>query len=80
MIDQCNGCLQVSVWAPAEQIEQGRFALEVGVKVLAYYEKIFDVKYPLPKQGMYTTVQSCTLKSQKSAEPLLCSVTVTITS
>jgi len=42
----------VRVWAPPEQISQGKFALDVGVKVLQYYEEIFQVDYPLPKQGM----------------------------
>ncbi|KAL9985906.1 hypothetical protein ACROYT_G008359 [Oculina patagonica] len=44
--------VKVSVWAPPEQIEQGRFALDVGVKVLEYYEEIFKVDYPLPKQDL----------------------------
>ncbi|XP_020619456.1 endoplasmic reticulum aminopeptidase 1-like isoform X1 [Orbicella faveolata] len=44
--------VKVSVWAPTEQIEQGQFALEVGVKVLSYYETIFNVDYPLPKQDL----------------------------
>jgi len=46
----------VRVWAPPEQISQGKFALDVGVKVLQYYEEIFQVDYPLPKQGMESTL------------------------
>lgn len=44
--------VQVSVWAPPEQIDQGQFALDVAVKVLEYYEQIFKVDYPLPKQDL----------------------------
>lgn len=40
------------MWAPPEQIDQGQFALEVAVKVLEYYEDLFKVKYPLPKQDL----------------------------
>ena len=35
-----------------EQIDQGKFALSVAVKVLQFYEEKFQVDYPLPKQGM----------------------------
>lgn len=45
------------MWAPPEQIDQGQFALEVAVKVLEYYEDLFKVKYPLPKQGIYHSLQ-----------------------
>lgn len=31
---------------------QVEFARKVGPQFLAYYEKYFDVKYPLPKQDM----------------------------
>ena len=43
--------VQVSVYAPAEQIDQTTFALEMSTKVLTYYEDFFGVKYPLSKQG-----------------------------
>ena len=53
----CSLChlFQVRVWAPPDQVNQGRFALYVAVKVLQYYEEIFQVDYPLPKQGMEPT-------------------------
>ena len=35
--------------ATADNIHQAQFALDVKVKVLPLYEKIFDVPYPLPK-------------------------------
>lgn len=40
------------MWAPPEQIDQGKFALSVAVKVLEFYEEKFQVDYPLPKQGI----------------------------
>jgi aminopeptidase N len=30
----------------------GRFALDVGVKVLSYFEEYYGVPYPLPKTDM----------------------------
>lgn len=44
--------VQVRVWAPPDSIEDAKFALEEGTKILAHYEEFFDIKYPLPKQGM----------------------------
>ena len=35
--------------ATADVIHQAQFALDVKAAVLPLYEKIFDVKYPLPK-------------------------------
>lgn len=43
---------QVTVYAPQDQIDQAHYALHVAVKVLDYYNKLFDIPYPLPKQGM----------------------------
>ncbi|KAE9581094.1 Aminopeptidase 2 [Colletotrichum fructicola] len=34
---------------PSEDIERGRYALEIGVKALEFYEKAFGLPYPLPK-------------------------------
>ncbi|XP_078360605.1 endoplasmic reticulum aminopeptidase 1-like [Oculina patagonica] len=50
--NQTKNGVQVRVWAPPEQIELGRFALDVGVKVLEYYEETFKIAYPLPKQDL----------------------------
>lgn len=41
-----------SVWARPNAIESARYALEVGPKILAYFEDYFDIKYPLPKLDM----------------------------
>jgi aminopeptidase N len=47
----------VRVWAPPDDIEQGRFALSEAKKILYYYEQFFNVKFPLPKQGQYQLLQ-----------------------
>lgn len=32
--------------------EEGRYSCELAAKALEYYEKVFDIKYPLPKMDM----------------------------
>lgn len=45
--------LPVRVYAPPNQdIEHGRFSLELAAKTLEFYEKTFDSKFPLPKMDM----------------------------
>jgi aminopeptidase 2 len=45
--------LPIKVWMTPEQNESdGKFALEVAAKTLAFYEKTFDAPYPLPKMDM----------------------------
>ena len=40
----------VRVYAPLGQnIEHGRFSLNLAAKTLAFYEKVFGIKFPLPK-------------------------------
>lgn len=41
-----------SVWARPEAIESARYALEVGPKILKFYEEYFNISYPLPKLDM----------------------------
>jgi aminopeptidase 2 len=42
--------LPVRVYAPPHQdIEHGRFSLELAARTLDFYEKTFDSKFPLPK-------------------------------
>ncbi|OXV08639.1 hypothetical protein Egran_03598 [Elaphomyces granulatus] len=38
--------------APDQNIEHGRFALELAAKTLAFYEEAFDSEFPLPKMDM----------------------------
>ncbi|CAH1788830.1 unnamed protein product [Owenia fusiformis] len=44
--------ITVSVHAPKDQIDLVKYALDVAVNVLNYYEEFFGVKYPLPKQDL----------------------------
>nr|AMO02529.1 aminopeptidase N5 [Tityus serrulatus] len=46
-----NG-IEVRVLAPEEQINQAAFALDAAANILIYYEKFFNVSYPLPKLDM----------------------------
>lgn len=41
-----------SVWARPEALESAEYALEVGPKILSFFEDYFDIKYPLPKIDM----------------------------
>ena len=40
------------IWSRKEAIDQTEYAADIGPKILEYYEKYFDVPYPLPKQDM----------------------------
>jgi aminopeptidase 2 len=45
--------LPVRVYAPPNQnIEHGRFSLELAARTLEFYEKTFDSAFPLPKMDM----------------------------
>jgi aminopeptidase 2 len=45
--------LPVRVYAPPNQdIEHGRFSLELAARTLEFYEKTFDSNFPLPKMDM----------------------------
>ncbi|CAK9804071.1 Aminopeptidase N [Anthophora plagiata] len=37
------------VWARHEAIEQSRYTLNIGPRILEYYENYFKIKFPLPK-------------------------------
>jgi aminopeptidase 2 len=44
--------LPIRVYAPPHQdIEHGRFSLELAARTLEFYEKTFDSKFPLPKMA-----------------------------
>ncbi|XP_076764198.1 suppressor of ER stress-induced death [Xylocopa sonorina] len=38
-----------TVWARSEAIEQARYTLDIGPRILEYYEEYFKIKFPLPK-------------------------------
>jgi aminopeptidase 2 len=49
-IETKNFRVPVRVYAPPNQdIEHGRFSLELAARTLEFYEKTFDSKFPLPK-------------------------------
>lgn len=41
-----------SVWARKEAINQSHYSLDIGPKILEYYEDYFKIKFPLPKMDM----------------------------
>jgi puromycin-sensitive aminopeptidase len=43
-----NGTL-IRIWTTPGKVEQGRFALEMAVGLLGYYNDYFGIPYPLPK-------------------------------
>ncbi|RWS02375.1 Puromycin-sensitive aminopeptidase-like protein [Dinothrombium tinctorium] len=47
--DTTENGVKVRVYTPIGKMEQGRFALDVAVKALPFYEKYFNIPYPLPK-------------------------------
>ena len=46
-----NG-IRMRVYTAVGESEQGRFALEVGVKSLDFYENFFNIRYPMEKCDM----------------------------
>uniref|UniRef100_A0A667XWA7 Aminopeptidase n=1 Tax=Myripristis murdjan TaxID=586833 RepID=A0A667XWA7_9TELE len=43
--------IKVSIYAAPEKWQQTHYALEVAVKMMDFFEKYFNILYPLPKQG-----------------------------
>lgn len=41
-----------SVWARQDAIPQAKHSLDVGPKILRYFEDFFQIKFPLPKVDM----------------------------
>lgn len=46
-----NG-VKYGIWSTPESVNQTSFALDVGIKVLTFYEDYFNISFPLPKQDM----------------------------
>jgi aminopeptidase N len=46
-----NG-VKISIYSPPGRADQGKFALDVGIKALDFYDDFFGVPYPLPKLDM----------------------------
>lgn len=43
---------QFRIWARRDAISQVEYARQIGPKILKFFEKTFDLKYPLPKMDM----------------------------
>lgn len=41
-----------SVWARQEALQQAKYSLDIGPRILKHYEKYFQIKFPLPKIDM----------------------------
>ena len=50
----------MTYYAPAEQISQIDYSMEVGSKILPAFENYYNVSYPLEKAGL------CTMKTFNS--------------
>jgi aminopeptidase 2 len=52
-IETTNSSVPVRVYVtPDQDVEHGRFSLDLAAKTIPFYEKAFDSKYPLPKMDM----------------------------
>ncbi|KAJ5480686.1 Aminopeptidase 2 [Penicillium diatomitis] len=52
-VETQNFRVPIRVYAtPDQDIEHGRFSLELAARTLAFYEKAFDNEFPLPKMDM----------------------------
>lgn len=49
---------QLRVWTTPSQVNQTKFALDVGNGIITYYEEYYNLGYPLPKQGLCLSVLS----------------------
>lgn len=47
-----EGGTPFGVWARKEAIGQAAYSLEIGPKILKFYEDYFQIKFPLPKIDM----------------------------
>lgn len=41
-----------SVWTRSEAISQAKYSLEIGPKILSYFEQYFNISFPLKKVDM----------------------------
>ena len=48
--------IPVTVYAYKHQMDHCRFALDIAVKALAFYEELFGIDYPLPKLDYVSTI------------------------
>lgn len=50
--DKADGNVKFRIWARKDAIDQVEFVKKLGPKILSFYEKYFDIKFPLPKQDL----------------------------
>jgi aminopeptidase 2 len=48
-----NTSLPIRSCSRPNAINQTEFSLDVGIQIINHFEKLFDIKYPLPKLGNY---------------------------
>lgn len=48
--------VNIRVFSPPGRAEEGRFGLDVAIRVLDYYDDFFATQYPLPKLDMYSSL------------------------
>ena len=48
----------MSFYAPEEEIQMVEYATKVAQKVLPFFEKYYNVSYPLPKAGKKKVIHS----------------------
>ena len=55
---------QVRVHAPPNDYDRLDYALEVGIKLLSYFEKLFGEPFPLPKLGEWEILMKRFFRNQ----------------
>ena len=58
----------ISVYCNRAQTEKATFALDIGVKIIEYYIKLFKINYPLPKLGTQLKIIARLANSHSSQE------------
>jgi aminopeptidase N len=51
--------LQFKAWSRPHSIDQTAFALEVGTKVMPFFDDYFGIPFPLPEQGLFVCFFVC---------------------
>ena len=44
-------CVQFKAWSRPDSVQQTAYALEVGTKVMPFFDDYFGIHFPLPEQG-----------------------------
>lgn len=51
-LESTPGRTKFRVWARPDAVHQASYSLDIGPKILDFFEKYFDVEYALPKMDM----------------------------